>query len=143
MAVDGYFWTVCSCTTVLKLIVSTNKSDHQVLRDYYPKNLEQINQAESETGFWFCSEPINNSLQCPEPNVQSAVSIFQCPYSSVQSPESRRQRPESSVQSPVSSTWVQSPKISCLEPSITKKVNSYALVLRQQPLTTLQIQNFH
>ena len=31
----------------------------------------------------------------------------------------------------------------CLVPSITKKVNSYSLVLGQQPLIALQIQNFH
>ena len=31
----------------------------------------------------------------------------------------------------------------CLIPYITKKVNSYSLVLGQQRLTALQIQNFH
>ena len=31
----------------------------------------------------------------------------------------------------------------CLVPYITMKVNSYSMVLRQQPLAALQIQNFH
>ena len=70
-------------------------------------NFQWFNQAESETGFWFCSEPVNNSVQCPVPSflsvassVQSPASKVQRPESSVQSPACKVQRPESSVQSP-------------------------------------------
>ena len=45
-----------------------------------------FNQAESETGSWFCSETVNGSAQWPEPSVQRVAS-------NVQSPESRVQRP--------------------------------------------------
>ena len=93
-------------------------------------NFQWFNQAESETGFWFCSEPVNNSVQCPVPSflsvasnvqspasrvqhqehsVQSPASSIQRLESSVQCPESSVQNPESSVQSPESNTCVQSP----------------------------------
>ena len=95
-------------------------------------NFQWFNQAESENEFWFCSEPVNNSFQCPVPtflsvasNVQSPASRVQYPESSVHSPASsvqspafRVQRPECSVQSPASRVqrpesynWVQSPGI--------------------------------
>ena len=40
--------------------------DYEVLGDSYQMNFQWFNQAESETGFWFCSELVDNSLQCPE-----------------------------------------------------------------------------
>ena len=65
--------------------------DLEVLSDSHPMNFQWFNQAESETGFWFCSEPANNSIQCPEPGVESVVSTVQHPESSVQHlrPESK------------------------------------------------------
>ena len=49
-----------------------------------------------------CSKTVNNSVQCPEPRVQSVASIVQIPVSRVQCPESSVQLPESSVQNPAS-----------------------------------------
>ena len=37
-------------------------------------NFQWFNQAESETGFWFCSEPVNNSVQCPVSSFSSVAS---------------------------------------------------------------------
>ena len=52
---------------------------------------QRINQAESETGLWFCSEPVNHRVQRLESSVQSPASGTQHPESSVHylPPESR------------------------------------------------------
>ena len=76
-------------------------------------NFQWFNQAETETWFWFCSEPLNNSVQCPVPSFLNVMS-------SVQSLASRVQRPESSVQSPESNTWVQSPGIPVSRSEVTR-----------------------
>ena len=54
-------------------------------------NFQWFNQAESETGFWFCFEPVYNSVQFPVPSFLSVASSVQRPESSVQSPASRVQ----------------------------------------------------
>ena len=63
-------------------------------------NLTKQNQNLSSDFFFF--EPVNNSVQCPEPSVQSVVSSVQNRESSVQSRESRVHHLESSIQSPMS-----------------------------------------
>ena len=100
-------------------------------------NFQWFNQAESENEFWFCSEPVNNSVQCPVPtflsvasNVQSPASRVQYPESSVHSPASsvqsaasRVQRPESRVQRPEPS--VQSPASRVQSPTIGSRVQEF------------------
>ena len=71
-------------------------------------NFQRINQAKSDTGFWFYSEPVSDSVQCPVPSFLSVAPRVQRPESSVQSTASRVKRPEYSVQSPESNTCVQS-----------------------------------
>ena len=57
-------------------------------------NFQWFNQTESETGFWFCSEPVNNSVQCPVPSFLSVASSVKSPASAVQRPASRVQSPK-------------------------------------------------
>ena len=66
--------------------------------------MPSIEQEESETGFWFCSEPVDKNVQCPEPSFLSVVPRVQSPESSVQSPAS-------SIHSPASNSCVQGPGI--------------------------------
>ena len=42
-------------------------------------NFQCFNHAGSESVFWFCSEPVSKSVQCPEPNFLSVASRVQRP----------------------------------------------------------------
>ena len=87
---------------------------------------------------WGSESVFSNSVQCPEPNLQSVAfrvqrpgsrvqglaSRVQHPGSSVQRPASRVQRLEASVQRPASNICVQIPEIPVCLPSISFKTNS-------------------
>ena len=87
-------------------IISTEYVWLEVLRDSHQKNFQEFSQPESET------DPVYQSVQCPElsvksaafriqswtPRVQCLESREQCPDWKVQSLESRVQPSQSSVQ---------------------------------------------
>ena len=80
-------------------------------------NFQWFNQAESETVFWLCSEPVNKSVQCSVPSLLSVASSIQRPASSVQ-------RPASSVQSPVSRVQSLASKVQRTKSSVQSPASS-------------------
>ena len=118
-------------------------------RDLHSKNFQWINQAKSETWFWFYSTTINDSVQCPEPSIQSPASGVQCPVprdqhpeSSIQSLASRVQRPESTFQSPLSRVRMHHPESSVQSPASNSYVQSPGILVCSFKLTTRSVVRF-